>query len=395
MGKMLFLSIPSYGHVNPTLGVVAELVKCGEEVVYYSSEEFRERIENTGAIFKSYNHEIIRKPKVINQNTNKNMKFMAIIMALESCERTIEQILDDIKDTKFDYIGYGAMLPFGMLIAKILKLPSFSSFEVFATMKEIQTLAKSRQKITSNDFVMNKYREVSNRIKEKYGMEMPEIGDILFNKGDINFAYTSEYFVSHIENYDNTFKFIGPPVYNIEEDLGDFPYEEIKGKKVIYISLGTVFGSFNTSLYDIFFKAFKDVDAAIVMTAYNTDLSEFEIPKNFIIRNYISQREILKYAEVAVTHAGMNSTNDLLVNNIPFVAIPLGADQHYMASRSEELGACITLDKDKLTPEILRDAVNKILTESHYKENIKKINDSFRECGGYKRAAEEILRLKA
>lgn len=395
MGKMLFLSIPSYGHVNPTLGVVDELVKCGEEVVYYSSEEFRERIENTGAIFKSYNHEIIQKPKVINQNTNKNRSFMPIIMALESCERTIEQVLDDVKDTKFDYIGYGAMLPFGKLIAQILRIPSFSSFEVFATTQEIQTLAKVKEKVSANDFVMNKYREVSNRIKEKYGIEIPKIADILFNKGDINFAYTSEYFVSHIENYDNTFKFIGPPVYNIEEDLSNFPYKEIEGKRVIYISLGTVFGSFNTNLYDIFLKAFKEVDAAIVMTAYNTDLSEFDIPKNFIIRNYISQGEILKYAEVAVTHAGMNSTNDLLVNNIPFVAIPLGADQHYMASRSEELGACISLDKDKLTPEILRDAVNKLLTEAHYKENIKKINDSFRECGGYKRAAKEILSLKA
>ena len=50
MSKVLFLSIPGNGHVNPTLGLVDGLVKQGEEVIYFSSEEFRERIENTGAI---------------------------------------------------------------------------------------------------------------------------------------------------------------------------------------------------------------------------------------------------------------------------------------------------------------------------------------------------------
>ena len=54
MSKVLFLSVPANGHVNPTLGLVDGLVKQGEEVIYFSSDEFKERIENTGATFKSY-----------------------------------------------------------------------------------------------------------------------------------------------------------------------------------------------------------------------------------------------------------------------------------------------------------------------------------------------------
>ena len=162
----------------------------------------------------------------------------------------------------------------------------------------------------------------------------------------------------------------------------------------MYISLGTVFNDTNDKFYDIFFKTFADVDVVVVMTAYNIDISKFKIPENFIVKNYVPQSEILKYADVAITHAGMNSASDLLYNNVPFVAIPIGADQPYMADRSSELGAAITLNKDTVTPKILKEAVRKVQTDPSYLENIKKISNSFKEAGGYKRALEEIAKFK-
>ncbi|NRV01163.1 UDP:flavonoid glycosyltransferase YjiC (YdhE family) [Clostridium beijerinckii] len=45
MSKLLFLSIPAHGHINSTLGLVNELVKQGEEITYFCSEDFKEKIE--------------------------------------------------------------------------------------------------------------------------------------------------------------------------------------------------------------------------------------------------------------------------------------------------------------------------------------------------------------
>ncbi|WP_207637890.1 hypothetical protein [Clostridium pasteurianum] len=39
------------------MGLVNELVNQGNEVIYFSSEEFREKIEKAGAVFKSYSGE--------------------------------------------------------------------------------------------------------------------------------------------------------------------------------------------------------------------------------------------------------------------------------------------------------------------------------------------------
>lgn len=54
MAKILILNVPAHGHVNPTLALTKALVDEGHEVTYLVTEEFRSKIEATGAIFKTY-----------------------------------------------------------------------------------------------------------------------------------------------------------------------------------------------------------------------------------------------------------------------------------------------------------------------------------------------------
>ena len=54
MAKGLFLIFPAHGHINPTIGLVKELINKGDEITYISSEEFREKIESVGAKFNGF-----------------------------------------------------------------------------------------------------------------------------------------------------------------------------------------------------------------------------------------------------------------------------------------------------------------------------------------------------
>ena len=58
MSNVLFLGMPSHGHVNPTIGLVAELVRRGERVTYFASEMFRSRIEGAGATYRGYTSDL-------------------------------------------------------------------------------------------------------------------------------------------------------------------------------------------------------------------------------------------------------------------------------------------------------------------------------------------------
>jgi MGT family glycosyltransferase len=400
MSKVLFLGIPSHGHINPTIGLVSELVKQGEEVVYFASEEFKEKIESTGAIYKEYNEDlnIFKKKEGDSFKNNSGGPIGAVIRVIALSKKIIDDILWQTKDVKFDYMIYSAAFPFGNIIAQILRIPTISSHAVFAGIKKFINMGKKpdNNKLKVDPEILKIYEEVSASIYEAYSAKMPEnMMSLIFNEGDINFIYTSKYFISEsdLECFDERYKFVGPPIYDRKEDL-DFPFEKLEGKKVVYISLGTVFSKYNMEFYDIFFKSFESFDGIVVVAAYNVDLSQFEIPDNFIVRNYVPQSELLKYTDAAITHAGMNSISDLVYNNVPFIALPMGADQPALAKRAEELGTAISLDVNNLDAEILRTSVEKILNNPIYIENLKKISDSFKEAGGYKRAVEEVFKLK-
>ena len=426
MSKVLFLSIPSHGHMNPTLGLAQALVNQGEKITFFSSDEYRNAIEEIGAEFKAYKSDlnIFQKQPGSAQNTTPVKKNgPGLVSALLQPAKFIDDLLMQIPGLKFDYLVYSAAYPYAQVIAQILQIPAISSFAVFATLKDLtnkhngpkETSGKgngSRNKDSNpsdkansplnkdsapmglNPQIMDDFKKVRLQIIEKYHVEMAEdIFSHFFNKGDLNIIYTSKYFIPAIEQYDESYIFIGPPIYNKQYHVA-FPFERLEGKKIIYISLGTIFSNHSADLNQLFFTSFGNTDALIVMAAYNVDLSKFDIPKNFIVRNYVPQSAILKYTDVAITHAGMNSISDLVNSNIPFVAIPLGADQPALAQRAEELGATISLDVNYLNHDVLRSAVEKVLNDPSYLENMKKISVSFKEAGGYKKAVEEIFKLK-
>ena len=43
-----FVTLGAFGHINPTLALVTELVRQGNRVTYFTTESFRSIIEGTG-----------------------------------------------------------------------------------------------------------------------------------------------------------------------------------------------------------------------------------------------------------------------------------------------------------------------------------------------------------
>ena len=60
MKNILIVNISAHGHVNPTIKLVKDLISFGNKVTYYSTEDFREKIEGAGATFKSYEYKEIK-----------------------------------------------------------------------------------------------------------------------------------------------------------------------------------------------------------------------------------------------------------------------------------------------------------------------------------------------
>ena len=112
------------------------------------------------------------------------------------------------------------------------------------------------------------------------------------------------------------------------------------------------------------------------------DITQFkDVPKNISIFNFVPQQRILSISDIFITHGGLNSIQEGLAYRIPLIVIPQQFDQFNNGKLVEKLEVGILLDKNKITAEILKDAVNNIIiNREKYKKGIDKIVESFEEA---------------
>ncbi len=90
MGKAIFLNFPTHGCINSLLGTVSELVNRGQKIIYYCTEEFRNKIEQTGAEFRPYKG-VVNTFKIENDDLSKAIE-LSVEMAVDKLEHNLEAI---------------------------------------------------------------------------------------------------------------------------------------------------------------------------------------------------------------------------------------------------------------------------------------------------------------
>lgn len=112
----MFIGGPGEGHVNPTLPLVKELIHRGEEVVYFCSEEYREKITETGAEFRAYADFLHGKRP---EDIKHFLEF--ILLLLDSSQQVIPDILQQVQDERYDYVIHDSLFGWGRLISHVLR----------------------------------------------------------------------------------------------------------------------------------------------------------------------------------------------------------------------------------------------------------------------------------
>ncbi|HEY9062560.1 MAG TPA: macrolide family glycosyltransferase [Pseudobacteroides sp.] len=387
MAKVLFINGNVHGHINPTLPVVKELVKAGEEVWYFSTKEFKEKIEAAGARFVDYGSRMYELFQAFKPSGNHPF-YTLIEFMLEMDRLAISLITENAAGEDYNYIIHDSMFGGGSVLAKLLNIPAICSCTSFAMNR--LPMPPHMFEPGYNPQLDNLYGKVKEASKE-CGTQKLDIMDIFFKKERLNIVYTSKMFQPESESFDDSFRFVGPSIAEREECL-DFKIDKEGNKPVIYISLGTI----NNRCVDFYKKsieAFKDENWRVIMSVGNkTDLGLLgDIPDNFIVRNYVPQLEVLKICDVSISHGGLNSVGEALYYGVPVISIPQVNDQYMVSRQLVKLGAGLELKMEDITVNILKDSVKSVMSDKGYKACSTEIGRSFIEAGGYKAAASFIL----
>ena len=388
MAQIVFFCIPAWGHTNPTLGVVRELVRRGHQVRYYSYEPFRRAIEAAGAEFipcdacdaeqKLSPADGVRLAKDIAFSTKILVDTTLALDALLS---------QDMAARKPDCIVADSMAVWGKAAALKLGVPFVSSTTTFAFNQHSSRVMKQGfGDLMKLLLAMPRVNRQLRRLRRR-GFPIKSILDIIANDNDTHtIVYTSRAFQPAAETFSDRYAFVGP----ILRPAGA-PFEK-KAEKLVYLSMGTV----NNDLLPLY----RDCIAALADSGHQVVLSVGEqvepaalgtLPENVQVYPRVDQIAVLEQADVFITHCGMNSVSEALWFGVPMVLLPQTAEQNGVAERVAELGA--GLRPHSQTGPDIADAVRTVLSAPAYREHATRIADGCHACPGVAGAADKIERI--
>ena len=382
MACIFFFSIPAHGHVNPTLPLVRELTARGHRVIYYETEEFREKIEATGAAFVSVEPYMPPVPENIDQVAGKD--FAALIdMVAKTTLNLDARIAQDIAREKPDLIIGDSICFWGKLLAKKYGVPFVCSTTSFAFNQYSSRRMKPRLPELLRMITGMPRIEKSMQLLRDHGYSVSSFVDVIQNDADTDtIVYTSRLFQPESESFGNNYAFVGPSV------AARYARKE-HDRPLVYISLGTVLHD-APHFYRQCLSALSAMDCDAVISIGNkvVPASLGVIPENVRIYPRVNQLEVLASADVFLTHCGMNSVSESLLCGVPMLLFPQHSEQEAVASRAKELGAGLRLRR--ATAKQIRKALETVLADTQYKEAAQAIADNFAKCGGTKEAADFI-----
>ncbi len=388
MSKIVFFCIPAYGHTNPTLGVVRELVSRGHEVWYYSYNIMREKIESAGATFISCDDYDTEQKLSAKDSTRvgKDLAFSTKIL-VDTTLALDDKVCKDMAELKPDLIVADSMALWGKAVALKLGIPFVSSTTTFAFNQHSAKIMKQGFKdLFKMLLAMPKTTKQIKRLQSK-GYPVKNILDIIGNDDNTHtIVYTSPEFQPCSETFSEKYAFVGPSIRPATEEV------EKKRDKLIYISMGTVNNDM-MPFYKSCISALGNTDFQVIMSVGNlVSVRDFgKVPENISIFSQVDQIAVLEKADVFVSHCGMNSVSESLYFEVPLVMLPQTTEQKGVAERVYQLGAGIKLDKSDGA--LVLSAVNKVLNDSTYKQNAKMIAEGFKNSSGAKGAADNIIKV--
>ena len=387
MATIVFFCIPAHGHTNPTLNVVRELKARGHRVVYYSYDEFREKIEDAGAEFVSCNGNDAQLNLTKEEGAKIGADLALSTRVLVDTTLSLDgPVCRDMERLKPDCIVADSMAVWGKAVAKKLGIPFVCSTTTFAFNKEsAKIMPHSLKETFSMILSMGKVNAQVKRLQQA-GYPVKSVLDLIGSDESVpTVVYTSPLFQPSAETFPEHFAFVGPSIRPARSQV-------VKtGEKLVYISMGTVHNDM-LPLYRACVQAVKGTTWRVILSVGDQVDTQMlgALPENVSVFPSVDQIAVLTAADVFLTHCGMNSANEGLYFGVPLVTLPQTSEQSGVAARAEQLGAGLRLRET--TPDAIRAALEKAMDDPSYRENAQKIGASFRAAGGAKAAADCIGR---
>jgi len=145
-------------------------------------------------------------------------------------------------------------------------------------------------------------------------------------------------------------------------------------RRRVYVTLGTVaYGAVEVLRRAVLATAGHDVDVLVAVGPAGDPALLGELPPNVHVEKFVPQAEVLRHVDLVVHHGGAGTMLSTLAEGLPQLILPQGADQPFNAMAVERAGAGRGLPGDAQTPAALAEAVGALLADGPERLAAKKI----------------------
>ncbi|WP_433260374.1 macrolide family glycosyltransferase [Actinosynnema sp. CS-041913] len=386
--RLLFVALAGDGHLTPTIPLVEELVRRGHRVEYATGAENADVVREVGAGWVPL---ASLPPFTPPPRIGPDVLAAWLRHYFAALSATYPVLLAHCAATRPDGVVYDATNWPARLVARRTDVPAVRCVPHFASGGSFSLDARMTAGLDDGNPAMAALAADCARFAAEHGVDLDVAGTMDVPE-DLNLVFVPRRFQSAGDEFDQRFRFLGPPAADRADRADRAPWSpRVLRAPLVYVSLGSRLT--DADFYRAAAEALADGPWQVAMTIGGTDPADLgPLPPTVEVRPRFPQRAVLRHAAAFVSHAGMNSTMEALGQGVPLVAVPRTPEQVANAERVHQLGLGVHLPVDAVTPAALRSAVADVIDNPAVRANLDLMRNDIADAGGAVQGADDIER---
>jgi MGT family glycosyltransferase len=415
VSKVLIAAAPLAGHAGPMLIVAEFLRRQGHDVLFSSSDFFREKAEARDLRFlplvgnANYDYrqlgELIPGLRTFTSPIDLSNSYVKHMLGdrIPDQYRGMRKIIDEENvDLVMTDVGFWGIFP--LLLRNEPRPPVIScgttapmwhdpAFSILTGPDETpeglkRNLEHSREwkegRAPADIYV--------NEVLQKLGAQVPggfDLTDTMYSLPDLFLQLGAEEFEFPRHNKRPNLRFIGPILPESKSQM-EIPLSLDDSKPVVFVTQGTLANFDFDQLLNPALSGLAGEDVQVLATAGGGPVEAIVPSGNSIVEGYIPYELILPKTSVFVTNGGYNGVQQALSYGVPVVSAGASEDKPQVCARLKWSGAGIDLETGAPTAEQISRAVIQVLRDPSYRDRAKVLGAAIAKTNGLKTIAEIV-----
>ena len=375
-----FFSHPFPAFVNPTIPLVSTLIRRGYRISYVTTDAFVGRIAALGA-------EVITFPKIeLNENFREAIDDAGAVTSFFSPQiELVPKMLEFYEKNRPDLILHSQLSICGRIVAARLGVPGIQFHSAFALDKD--NFCRQLRDAKHRQYIRDASRQLD-RLLEQHGVAS---NDFVFNTGKFSIYFFPKVLQPVGEAFGSDRFFAGrcPGEQSYHES---WKRQDTAGRPVVLVATSTMYVR-GIEYFKMCIEALRELPLHVILSIGNEgDRTWYEnLPPHFEVVQHVPHPQILPHVDLFVFLSGTISTAEAMYHGVPMLVTSHGFKElEWQGDNIDSLGIGIHLKMADTNAMSIRHFANQLLCDYALQNRVRQLQKIVRSDPGAEETANRI-----